>query len=175
MPSPSNTVRANQLLFNDVGAKTMLFTTESFEILESLHDATKDSLRWVETPKYEDAFSKEQVEDYPFTCEFDDVKDKPFAGLHTSGTTGHPKPIYWTHSAIPLHLAQMDRSIRTKEGAEAVLYEKLWPGSRAFTHFPWYHVSTTAPSDEVPLLLLLSSSRATGRGTEKKRKKKEEN
>ncbi|ROW05088.1 hypothetical protein VSDG_00583 [Cytospora chrysosperma] len=139
VPSPSNTVQANQLLFNDVGAKTMLFTTESFEILESLHAATKDTLRWVETPKYEEALSKEQVEDYPFTCEFDDVKDKPFAGLHTSGTTGHPKPIYWTHSAIPLHLSALDRSFRSKESAETMLYEKLWPGSKAFTHFPWYH------------------------------------
>lgn len=152
----------------------MLFTTESFEILESLHAATKDTLRWVETPKYEDAFSKEQVEDYPFTCEFDDVKDKPFAGLHTSGTTGHPKPIYWTHSAIPLFLSALDRSFRTKESAETMLYEKLWPGSRAFTHFPWYHVGTTASSDELPLLLLLSSSWAHRRKGEERRRNKRE-
>ncbi|ROV99471.1 hypothetical protein VMCG_06316 [Cytospora schulzeri] len=139
MPSPSNTVNANQLLFNDVGAKTMLFTPESFDILASLHEATKDTLRWLETPKYEDVFSKEQVEDYPFTYEFDDVKDKPFAGLHTSGTTGHPKPIYWTHSAIPIHLSQMDHSIRTGEAVDNILFEKLFSGTRAFTHFPWYH------------------------------------
>lgn len=151
----------------------MLFTTESFEILESLHAATKDTLRWVETPKYEDAFSKEQVKDYPFTCEFDDVKDKPFAGLHTSGTTGHPKPIYWTHSAIPLHLSALDRSFRSKESAETILYEKLWPGSRAFTHFPWYHVSTTASSNELPLLLLSSSWAHRRKGEERRRNKRE--
>lgn len=139
MPSPSNTVNANQLLFNDVGAKTMLHSPESFEILEALHAATKDTLRWTESPRYEEIWSKEQVEDYPFTYEFNDVKDKPFAGLHTSGTTGHPKPIYWTHMAIPAHMSQLDHSIRSEEAAKNIMFEKLWKGTRVFTHFPWYH------------------------------------
>ncbi|KUI69090.1 Linear gramicidin synthase subunit D [Cytospora mali] len=139
VPSPSNTVAANQLLFSDVGAKTMLFTSEGFEILESLHAATKDTLRWVETPKSEDLFSKDVVEEFPFTCTFDEVKDKQFVGLHTSGTTGHPKPIYWTHSAIPVFGSQVDRTIRPKGLSEVPQFEQLWTGNNVFSHFPWYH------------------------------------
>lgn len=140
VPSPSNTVIANQLLFQDVGAKAMLFTSEGFEILESLHDATKDSLRWIETPKYEDLVSKEKVEDFPFNHTFDEIKDVPFAALHTSGTTGHPKPIYWSHVAVAIHGTQMDPEIVPTDKELVML--QMFKGTRAFTHFPWYHVRT---------------------------------
>lgn len=79
------------LLFKDVGAKTVLHSSEDFQILEPLHAATKDSLRWLEIPKYQDFLSRETVEDFPFPYEFAEVKDKPCLALHTSGTTGHPK------------------------------------------------------------------------------------
>lgn len=91
LPSPSNTVGANQLLFRDVAAKTLLFSPESFDILEALHSATKDELRWIETPKFDDLLSRETVDVFPFEYTFEQVRDKKFLGLHTSGTTGHPK------------------------------------------------------------------------------------
>jgi acyl-coenzyme A synthetase/AMP-(fatty) acid ligase len=34
---------------------------------------------------------------YPFTKSFAEHKDESFVSLHTSGTTGFPKPILWTH------------------------------------------------------------------------------
>lgn len=91
LPSPSNTVSANQLLFRDVDAKTLLFSPESFEILEALYGATKDGIRWVETPTFEELMSREAVEVFPFEYTFEEIRNKRFLGLHTSGTTGHPK------------------------------------------------------------------------------------
>lgn len=82
---------ANQLLFKDVGAKTLLFSPEGFEVLKDLHSHTKDGMRWVETPTFEEITSNETAETYPFTATFEEVKNKPFMALHTSGTTGHPK------------------------------------------------------------------------------------
>lgn len=145
IPSASNTVNANQLLFKDVGAKTLLYTTESFEIVEALHAATKDTIRWLETPKYEDLLSREKVEEFPFTKTFDELKDVPFAGLHTSGTTGHPKPIYWNNSTIPIFHAQIERDVRPKGDMDELLFEQAFTGKRLFTHFPWYHVRTALP------------------------------
>lgn len=130
------------MLFKDVGAKTMFFSSESFEILEDLHTATKNDMRWVEAP-YEDFLNKDRVEDFPFPYTFEEVKNKPFMGLHTSGTTGHPKPIYWTHSAVPVFASQADRSIRPPGSCEELVYEQLWSRTRLFTSFPFYHVRTS--------------------------------
>lgn len=91
LPSPSNTVTANQLLFRDVNAKTLLFSPEGFDILEDLHNATRDDLRWIETPKFDDLMSRKTVDVFPFEHTFEQVRNKKFLGLHTSGTTGHPK------------------------------------------------------------------------------------
>lgn len=140
LPSPSNTVNANRMLFQDVGAKTMFFSRESFDILEDLHAATKEDMRWVEAPMYEDFLSKDRVEDFPFTHTFEELKNKPFMGLHTSGTTGHPKPIYWTHSAIPVFASQIDRSIRPPGSTDELVFEQLWSRTRVFMSFPFYHV-----------------------------------
>ncbi|ROW14073.1 hypothetical protein VPNG_04087 [Cytospora leucostoma] len=139
IPSSSNTVNANQLLFRDVGAKTLLHTTENFEIVEALHAATKDTIRWLETPKYEDLLSREKAEEFPFTKTFDELKEVPFAGLHTSGTTGHPKPIYWTHATVPLFHSQIERDVRPKGDADELQFEQSYTGKKCFTHFPWYH------------------------------------
>ncbi|CAN8105530.1 unnamed protein product [Discula destructiva] len=138
-PSPSNTVTANQLLFRDVGAKTLLYSPESFDMLESLHAETKESIRWVETPKFDALNSREAVDVFPFTATFEQARDTPFMGLHTSGTTGHPKPIYWTHSVLPIFATQGDRSLRAKNSPEETLYQHIFTGKRLAMPFPFYH------------------------------------
>ncbi|KAJ4419465.1 putative NRPS-like protein biosynthetic cluster [Gnomoniopsis sp. IMI 355080] len=140
LPSPSNTVGANQLLFHDVAAKTLLFSPESFDMLEALHSATKDDLRWVETPKFDDLMSRETADVFPFEHTFEQVRDKRFLGLHTSGTTGHPKPIYWTHSAIPIFASQSDRSLRADDSPEETIYQQVFGANkRTALMFPFYH------------------------------------
>lgn len=139
LPSPSNTVNANRMLFQDVNAKTMFFSRESFEMLEDLHAATKDDMRWIQAPMYDDFLSKDRVEDFPFTYTFEEVKNKPFMGLHTSGTTGHPKPIYWTHSVVPVFASQIDRSVRPAGSTDELVFEQLWSGTKLFMSFPFYH------------------------------------
>ncbi len=34
---------------------------------------------------------------FPYNRNFEQAKDEPLVVLHTSGTTGFPKPILWTH------------------------------------------------------------------------------
>lgn len=60
-------------------------------MLEALHEATKNDLRWVETQSFDDLMSREKADIFPFDYTFEEIKDKRFLGLHTSGTTGHPK------------------------------------------------------------------------------------
>ena len=44
--------------------------------------------------------SKQSVKLYPWQKSFDEVKDVPFVILHTSGSTGIPKPVYVTHGVF---------------------------------------------------------------------------
>lgn len=111
IPSPSNTVAANQLLFNDVGAKKLLFSPEKFEILQALHDASKEDVKWIETPKWEDLMSKEPVPEFPFNYTFEEVQNKPWVGLHTSGTTGHPKYVRSRHDMVEQSLLLFPASL----------------------------------------------------------------
>lgn len=74
-----------------MGAQKLLFSPEKFEILQALHDASHNDVKWIETPNWADLMSKEIVDEFPFDYTFEQVQNKPWVGLHTSGTTGHPK------------------------------------------------------------------------------------
>lgn len=47
-------------------------------------------------PELDDLLNAHPVEEYPYLKTFDEAKDDPFLILHTSGTTGAPKPIECT-------------------------------------------------------------------------------
>lgn len=87
-PSLSNRVSANLRLFETVGAKHMFYGPESSGTLSEL--ITKASSTVVARPGIllEEILSTEPVPDYPFDKSFDEIKDKRFMGLHTSGTSG---------------------------------------------------------------------------------------
>ncbi|EOA83950.1 uncharacterized protein SETTUDRAFT_138651 [Exserohilum turcica Et28A] len=94
-PSPRYGAEALVKLLETVGA-TALLTSESpypvqAEILE------RKSLQTHSVPSVEELFSRDEVERYPFSKTFAEHKHEPLICLHTSGTTGFPKPILWTH------------------------------------------------------------------------------
>lgn len=61
-------------------------------MLAELHDATKDTVQWIQTPSFDELLDRSTtVDEFPFDFTFDELKDVPFVGMHTSGTTGHPK------------------------------------------------------------------------------------
>ncbi|KAI1444785.1 acetyl-CoA synthetase-like protein [Annulohypoxylon stygium] len=110
-PSLSNRVSANLRLFETVGAKHMFYGPESSGTLSEL--ITKASSTVVARPGIllEEILSTEPVPDYPFDKSFDEIKDKRFMGLHTSGTSGHPKPIWWTHAHFENLFSPLEKGV----------------------------------------------------------------
>lgn len=145
-PSPGNTIPSNQRLFKTVGARTLLCAPEVD--LTALLEATRDEVTPLVTPLYADLMHKDPAPKvYALRKSFDEVKDVPVVGLHTSGTSGHPKPIYWTHGSIGA-LASAHRDCSdiypdsfTSAGKKSLLGAVFAPGEVVMMPFPLYHVS----------------------------------
>ncbi|KAL5385186.1 hypothetical protein DPSP01_004994 [Paraphaeosphaeria sporulosa] len=54
----------------------------------------------LELPSLEELLDAETTKPFPFTKTFEEAAHEPFCITHTSGTTGVPKPISWTHGLI---------------------------------------------------------------------------
>ena len=79
----------------------------------------------------------EPVPEYAYNKTFEGASGEPFCVLHTSGSTGHPKPIVWKHSM----LATLDATRLLPEHSGrppwVVVFEE---GDRFYSSFPFYHV-----------------------------------
>lgn len=145
-PSPGNTVPANQRLFKTVGAKNLIYAPEAEQTLASLLDASRVEVRPIKTPSYSELMSRESVTTvHVLSKPFEEIKDVPVLGLHTSGTSGHPKPIYWTHGSIAAMASHSDsygvypESFKA-EGSTSLLQDVFAPGEVVMMPFPLYHV-----------------------------------
>lgn len=151
-PSPGNTVPSNERLFEAVGAKTLLFAPEAAQALSSLLETTlRHGIRAIVTPSYAEMMSREPTDAvYHLTKSFEEVKDVPVLGLHTSGTSGHPKPIYWTHGGIATLASHAASSgvypaSFTASGAKSLLRHVFAPGEVVMMPFPLYHMGGISP------------------------------
>ncbi|KAI3317133.1 hypothetical protein HD806DRAFT_551096 [Xylariaceae sp. AK1471] len=138
-PSLANQISANQRLFETVGCKILLYAPEAESILTPLIEAVRPSVNCVACPEYGGITSQDAALVYPFEKTFDQVKQSPFLGLHTSGTSGHPKPIYWNHLAVSSLASFLDPSILNADGKSSNLYRTLMDGNDVFVPFPLSH------------------------------------
>lgn len=82
----------------------------------------------------------ESTEAFPYTKSFEEAIDDPFCFLHTSGSTGLPKPIPWSHGLI----GTMD-AVRllppVGENADLAPWTSGWDeGDKIYSSFPMSHV-----------------------------------
>lgn len=74
---------------------------------------------------------------YEYSKTFEEAKHEPLVVLHTSGTTGTPKPVIWTHEWGDSFGAE--RYLEPPEGFECT--DRYLKGSRMFSLLPPFHVS----------------------------------
>ncbi|KAI1409283.1 hypothetical protein F5Y13DRAFT_203712 [Hypoxylon sp. FL1857] len=139
LPSLGNQIPANQRFFKTVGAKTLLHAPEARSVLEPLLEATRGAVEHISTPTYEELMSTDTAPLYPFDKSFDEIKTTKFMGLHTSGTSGHPKPIYWNHLVLATIPAFLDTSVKDSDDNGSSLMLDLFEGTTILIPFPLYH------------------------------------
>jgi acyl-coenzyme A synthetase/AMP-(fatty) acid ligase len=91
-------------------------------------------------PPVDELLDVERVEPFPYTKTFEEAINEPFCFLHTSGSTGVPKPIPWSHGLI----GTMDavRLLPTVDGTDGLVpWTCDWKaGDTIYSSFPMSHV-----------------------------------
>lgn len=100
----------------------------------------KRPMNVLQLPLLDELLDTTSTKPYPYTKTFDEAIDDPFCFLHTSGTTGVPKPIPWSHGLI----GTMDavRLLPPVQGTDEDLlpWTSDWKaGDRIYSSFPMSH------------------------------------
>ncbi|KAF2001389.1 transferase family protein [Amniculicola lignicola CBS 123094] len=99
----------------------------------------KRPMKVLELPLLDELLDGKFAMPFPYTKTFEEAANDPFCFLHTSGTTGVPKPIPWSHGLI----GTMD-AVRllplTKGDGGLVPWTSDWKeGDRIYSSFPMSH------------------------------------
>ncbi|KAJ5654232.1 Male sterilityNAD-binding [Penicillium lividum] len=96
------------------------------------------SMKVIEIPETDELLSAEPVPSHPYNKTFQEAANDPFCVLHTSGSTGLPKPIVWKNSL--LGTLDATRFLPKSNGRPpwTVIYDE---GDRFYSAFPLYHAA----------------------------------
>ncbi len=102
------------------------------------HIVSKRSMRTEIVPQLEELLDESPVETYPYTKTFGDARMDPCLVLHTTGSTGLPKPITWKVGILSTYEAW--RTIPPVAGyvPTTEIYQQ---SKRAYTSMPLFHTS----------------------------------
>ena len=133
-PSPHYSASGALRLLQDLDCEALLATKERPPIVSQV--LRLQQYRELEVPTIEHILGDNSAR-YPYEKTFEQAHNEPLVVLHTSGTTGHPKPVIWTHDWAASFLR-----LRTWDPPPGyVLQDDLIQGKRLFSFFPPWAVS----------------------------------
>lgn len=115
--------------------KVLITPTRRPPAVAAILEAQKDGLRVLELPNVDELLSM-QARHFPYSKCFEEARQDPLTVMHTSGTTGFPKPITWTHDFVAAFAKQFQ--LAPPPGFES--NDKLYQSNRVFLVFPPFHV-----------------------------------
>ncbi|KAH0591763.1 hypothetical protein MHUMG1_10495 [Metarhizium humberi] len=132
--SPRNSQPAQRALFNHLGCQTLITTNPLSPPAQAVLDAVAPA-RHLTVPSVEELLSSSHPT-YVWNKTFEEVQNDPFVVMHTSGTTGLPKPIIWTHETCARVVnAKNDREPKGYSSVERLLLN----GKRIIVTLPPFH------------------------------------
>ncbi|KAI2470038.1 hypothetical protein F4781DRAFT_421566 [Annulohypoxylon bovei var. microspora] len=133
--STRNTLEANLSLFEKTDCKTFISPT-NFPLPVVKQVLTARPMRHLETPELDYWFNEKlEGKPYPYTKSFSEARAEPFVVLHTSGSTGLPKPIVQTHATI----SPLDAFGALPSLGQQPTYPAMCAGKRVYMAFPLFH------------------------------------
>ncbi|KAJ4344664.1 uncharacterized protein N0V89_012408 [Didymosphaeria variabile] len=143
--SPRFPPLAAAALFRQTSIKTILISNPRLPFLAAILD--QFPLREVVIPDL-DTLLKSEYPHYPYDVSFEEGRKQPFVTVHTSGSTGFPKPIIATHDWVA-SLAE-EIYLEPPEGYRSTIKDLF--GSKVYFQFPFFHMSFAIGNVILPLL-----------------------
>ncbi|KAK4212615.1 hypothetical protein QBC37DRAFT_424658 [Rhypophila decipiens] len=137
--SPRNSQEGQLNLFELTHCHFIVFDT-SFSSLVSPWLQERDMRAIVALP-FDDWFYADKVEPFPYNKTFEQAEWDPLLLLHTSGTTGLPKPIVAKQGMMAIGDKFHDKSIGEWNGYKYMIAEMPRKSKRMFLPMPLYHAA----------------------------------
>ncbi|KAI0186100.1 hypothetical protein EV127DRAFT_463436 [Xylaria flabelliformis] len=134
IPSPRNSREFQVELLQRANSKTVLCARSHTRYFEELQDEDELDIFFTVVPELSELLEDTEVVVYPFNKSYSDIRKDKFMILHTSGSTGPPKPISFSiESATTEDVHQLldDPSHR--------LWWRLFANCRYFVGMPCFH------------------------------------
>ncbi|KAF1956304.1 acetyl-CoA synthetase-like protein [Byssothecium circinans] len=139
LPSPRNPPATNASLMQQTSCKTVLHTSKVLPVVKLL-DTASPNLHSHCIPPFQEMLDSSPAP-FPFTKSYSTHLHDPIIILHSSGSTGLPKPITMTHATFAV--LDSERNLPQTHGRKNRDYS-IWdlpPGSRFYTIFPYFHLA----------------------------------
>ncbi|KAI9368851.1 hypothetical protein BJX61DRAFT_550058 [Aspergillus egyptiacus] len=135
LPSTRLSDEAYQHVLDATNCHRMVFSRETLRRTMEIK-AFRPETTYVEVPSTTELLDAE-TKPYPFTKSYDEMEDVVSFIIHSSGTTGMPKPVPLTHGFFG---AWDGVPYRIPQGRKSALYNDLEPGSLILTVTPNFHL-----------------------------------
>ncbi|RAK95699.1 NRPS-like enzyme [Aspergillus ibericus CBS 121593] len=137
LTSPRNSVAAHESLFRRLECTKMLAPSPCPAPVTAIREAVE--MERYEVPSVEQLLDTEYPH-FDFSKSYAEHVQEKLAIVHTSGSTGIPKPIVWTHDTASRHMRLT--SLAPPDGFDA---QSAWiNGKREFLPLPPYHAAGLA-------------------------------
>jgi acyl-CoA synthetase (AMP-forming)/AMP-acid ligase II len=140
LPSPRNALVNTVALLENTGCETLFYSGVLGTQKELLQESSP-SLKVIEVPSLVQ-MATSKTKHYPYTKTWEEAKKDVVLIVHTSGSTGAPKPIYINQSA--LRRLDMERMIPEVEGRTLASTNLCKPGKPLLCGTNFYHLSGIA-------------------------------
>ncbi|OTA69204.1 acetyl-CoA synthetase-like protein, partial [Hypoxylon sp. EC38] len=133
--SPRNTLEQHLFLFEKTDCMVFI-SPVNFPLPVVKQILAARPMRHVEVPSMFSWLDGElEVKPYPYSKTFAEAKAEPFVVLHTSGSTGLPKPVIQTHATM----SPMDEITALPALGQQPSYPAMCAGQRVYVTFPLFH------------------------------------
>ena len=136
--SPRNTIEQNVSLFKQTNCRSFYYSVEMEGLASQLSEAMESSPLETTLLATFDHWQEAHTTPFPFSKSFEEARFDPIVVLHSSGSTGAPKPIVQTHQ----YFANSDRPLPSVHGKQ-IGGMRLWDCIEGFyfSPFPPYHLA----------------------------------
>jgi acyl-coenzyme A synthetase/AMP-(fatty) acid ligase len=123
-------------LVKQTGSSDLLLSKEPLPIARHILEGWQ--MENVTTPDLDYFLDEQLVEVVPFQKTFEEVRNEPFCILHTSGTTGIPKPVPVTYGSY----GGMDSQLLILSLGHKPTFLSYKQGERLFFALPVFHAAS---------------------------------